>query len=88
VRFQELSGVGRRMANGTDEDEAQAERVDGWIVWETEEREEGGKCDLSLLVFFTMLRPRVFLVRAVCISLRDEKGPKQKCDSNKIIKFH
>jgi len=51
VRFQELSGVGRRMANGTDEDEAQAERVDGWIVWETEEREEGGKCDLSLLVF-------------------------------------
>jgi hypothetical protein len=32
----ELSGVGRMMADGTDKDET--ERMDGWIVWETEER--------------------------------------------------
>jgi len=31
VRFLELSGVGRRMANGTDEDEAQPERMDRWV---------------------------------------------------------
>jgi len=37
VKFLELSGVGRRMADGTGEDEARAERMDGWIAWETEE---------------------------------------------------
>jgi len=37
VKFLELSGVGRRMADGTDEDEARAERMDGWIAWEIEE---------------------------------------------------
>jgi len=37
VKFLELSGVGRRMADGTDEDEARAARMDGWIAWETEE---------------------------------------------------
>ena len=42
VRILELSAVGRRISNGTDEDQARAERMDGWIVWETEEREEGG----------------------------------------------
>ena len=40
MRILELSGVGRRVTNGTDEDEARAERMDGWIVWEMEEREE------------------------------------------------
>ena len=40
VRFLELSEVGRRVVNGTDEDEARAERMDQRIVWETEEREE------------------------------------------------
>jgi hypothetical protein len=35
VKFLELSGVGRRMADGTNEDEARGERMDGWIVWET-----------------------------------------------------
>jgi len=38
VRFLELSGVGRAMADGMDEDEARARRMDGWIVWETVER--------------------------------------------------
>jgi len=38
VKFLELSGMGRRVADGTDEDEARAERMDGWIVWEAEER--------------------------------------------------
>jgi len=43
VKFFELSGVGRVMANGVDENEARAERMDGWIVWEEEERAvEGG----------------------------------------------
>jgi len=37
VKFLELSGVGRVMADGVDEDEARAERTDGWIVWEAEE---------------------------------------------------
>jgi hypothetical protein len=38
VRFLELSGVGRIMADGTDEDAAYAARLDGWIAWETAER--------------------------------------------------
>ena len=37
VRFLELSGVGRVMADGTDEDDAHAERIDGWIIWEASE---------------------------------------------------
>jgi len=40
VRFLELSGVGRRMADGTDEDETQATRE--WITREAEETGEGG----------------------------------------------
>jgi len=28
------------MDDGVDEDAARAERLDGWIVWETEERAE------------------------------------------------
>jgi len=35
VRFLELSGVGRTVANGTDEESAHAARMDEWIVWET-----------------------------------------------------
>ena len=34
VRFLELSGVGRVMADGSDEECAHAARMDGWIVWE------------------------------------------------------
>jgi hypothetical protein len=37
-KFLELPGVGRMIADGTNEGEARAERMDGWIVWETEER--------------------------------------------------
>jgi hypothetical protein len=32
--FLELSGVGRVMETGVDDEEAWAERMDGWIVWE------------------------------------------------------
>jgi len=32
VRFLELSGVGRVMADGVDEDEARSRRIDRWIV--------------------------------------------------------
>jgi len=42
VRFLELSGVGRTVADGTDEDGAHAARMDEWITWETEEVKERG----------------------------------------------
>jgi hypothetical protein len=35
--FLELSGVGRVMEDGIDEEEARAGRMDRWIPWETEE---------------------------------------------------
>jgi hypothetical protein len=38
VRFLELSGVGRTMEDGTDEDSARAAKMDEWVVWEAEER--------------------------------------------------
>jgi hypothetical protein len=37
LRFLQLSGVGRFVEGGVDEDEAHATRMDGWIVWEVEE---------------------------------------------------
>jgi hypothetical protein len=37
LRFLELSGVGRAIADGTDKDEAWAQRMDDWIVWEVRE---------------------------------------------------
>jgi hypothetical protein len=37
VKFLELSGVGRVMADGTDEDGAYAARMDEWVAWETVE---------------------------------------------------
>jgi hypothetical protein len=39
LRFLELSGVGRTLENGADEEETRAERMDGWIVWEHRDRE-------------------------------------------------
>jgi hypothetical protein len=33
LSFLELSGAGRVMENGVDEEEARAERMDGWVVW-------------------------------------------------------
>jgi hypothetical protein len=37
LRFLELSGVERVVADGTYEDEAWARRMDDWIVWEGRE---------------------------------------------------
>jgi hypothetical protein len=37
VKFLELSGVGRVMADGPDEDGAYAARMDEWVAWETVE---------------------------------------------------
>jgi hypothetical protein len=37
VKFLELSGVGRVMADGTDEDGAHAARMDEWAAWEAVE---------------------------------------------------
>jgi hypothetical protein len=37
VKFLELSGAGRVMADGTDEDGAYAARMDEWVAWETVE---------------------------------------------------
>jgi hypothetical protein len=39
LRFLELSGVGRFVEGGKDEDEAYASRMDGSVVWEAEEEE-------------------------------------------------
>jgi hypothetical protein len=38
VKFLELSGVGRVMADGTDEDGARAARMDEWVAWDAVER--------------------------------------------------
>jgi len=40
LKFLELSGVGRAMDDGVDEDVARAKRLDGWIIWGTEEQAE------------------------------------------------
>jgi len=49
VRFLELSGVGRTMADGTDEEAAYAARMDEWIVWETRrDRRSVGRAKLLL----------------------------------------
>ena len=37
IRFLELSGVGRVMDDGIDEEEVRAARLDGRIIWEAEE---------------------------------------------------
>jgi hypothetical protein len=39
LNFLELSGVGRIVENGTDEEEARAARMDGWVVWDHRVRE-------------------------------------------------
>jgi len=38
LEFLGLSGVGRTMTDGTDEDGAHAAAMDEWTVWEAEER--------------------------------------------------
>jgi hypothetical protein len=42
LKFLELSGVGRIVADGTDEDEARAQRMDNWIICEAEEERTAG----------------------------------------------
>ena len=45
VRFLELSGVGKTMKDGTDDESAYPSRMDEWVAWETrrgrQERGEG-----------------------------------------------
>jgi hypothetical protein len=38
VKFVELSGVGRVMADGMDEDGVRAARMDEWVVWDATAR--------------------------------------------------
>ena len=54
VRFLELSGVGRTMKDGTDEESAYATRMDEWVAWETrrDREREGG---LIWRVYFSLL---------------------------------
>jgi hypothetical protein len=40
LRFLELSGMGRLVEGGVEEDEAYAARMDNWIIWEVEEGKE------------------------------------------------
>jgi ribonuclease HI len=40
VHFLELSGVGRTLSDGVDEESAYASRMDTWIAWETDEATE------------------------------------------------
>jgi hypothetical protein len=52
--FLELSGVGRVIADGSDEDEAWARRMDSWIV--EEEPEDVAAAHVSLfLLFYTFM---------------------------------
>jgi hypothetical protein len=48
AKFLELSGIGRVMANGTDEDGAFAARMDEWVAWETGSPSGRGLIVLSL----------------------------------------
>jgi hypothetical protein len=52
VKFLELSRVRRTMADGTNEGEAWAERMDRWIVWETRGEGHVGGGGLSDTLFF------------------------------------
>jgi hypothetical protein len=56
--FLELSGAGRVVEDGTDEEEARAARLDGWVVWEAEERSRSSAhSDTSFfLLFYTLFR--------------------------------
>jgi hypothetical protein len=52
VKFLELSEVGRMMADGTDEDDARAAKMDEWVVWETVERAPRGANLLPFRLLF------------------------------------
>jgi hypothetical protein len=57
LKFLELSGVGRTMADGTDEDGARATAMDEWIVVgdEGEGRPRGLNCITFSFLSFTLL---------------------------------
>jgi len=38
LRFLKLSGVGKVVEDGTDEEQARDARLDGWIAWKVKER--------------------------------------------------
>jgi hypothetical protein len=42
-RFLELSGAGRIVASGEDEEEAWAQKMDEWIVWEDGKEAAAGR---------------------------------------------
>jgi len=57
VRFLELSGVGRTMADGTDEDGARAARTDEWVVWGGGRRDspQGRRLNCHTVLLFLFL---------------------------------
>jgi len=57
VKFLELTGVGRTVADGTDEDGAHAARMDGWVAWKTKKTGAPGKSVfLSFFILFSFVR--------------------------------
>jgi hypothetical protein len=55
VKFLELSGVGRVVADGTDEDGAHAAIMDEWVAWETMESSPQGRGIVCLFLLFFFL---------------------------------
>ena len=59
VRFLELSGVRRTMADGTDEESAHAAGMDEWVAWETREARDGlaprGEGQIVLVLFLFLI---------------------------------
>jgi len=56
LRFLELSGVGRVVEDGTDEEEARAARMDEWIAWKQRtEWKRGGRAKLLPFLLFLFL---------------------------------
>jgi hypothetical protein len=55
VKFLELSGVGRVIADGTDEDGAHAARMDEWHGRRWKGRPLGARANLSFLLFYFII---------------------------------
>jgi hypothetical protein len=59
LRFLELSGVGRLVEGGVEEDEAHAARMDDWIIWKPEEergRAPYAYCPFCLCLFYIICK--------------------------------
>jgi len=87
LRFLELSGVGRVVEDGTDEDQVRAERMDQWIAWEAEERVEPwgrAEAEFDIFSFFSFVQGDSYLGLCAQRMLRvedllccgDDRGPK------------